>query len=99
MSVQFTLLPSVAIPATMNGGAIDAAAACCGRPVLLGDLPVAGSGPTVYMVTGKTGDAICSIVQTGSQTFLKMKASHGGSCTIVGTKNSITSQPLTITAP
>lgn len=90
----------VTIPATVNGSPIlSPAVVCCGRPIILGDLPVIGSGPTTYTITAQTGNAICMIGHVGSQTYLKMKASNQGSCTIVGTKNGVTSDPLTVIAP
>lgn len=96
--VQFNYLgsSSVDIPATVNGSPIiNPAVVCCGRPVLLGPLPVPGSGPTTYRVTNHTGDAICQLGQTKKQMFLKMHAKQG-SCTIVGTKNGVDSNPLTV---
>lgn len=99
VQLNFTGYPSsVDIPATVNGSPIiNPAVVCCGRPVILGPLPVPGSGPTVYTVTQRTGNVECKIEQTKTQTYLKM---HGtkGSCTIVGTKDGITSNPLTVTA-
>jgi hypothetical protein len=96
--VQFNLLAtSVNIPATVNGSPIiNPAVVCCGRPVLLGPLPVPGTGPTVYSITGHTGNVTCEIGQTQTQTYLRMQGKNG-SCTIVGTKNGITSNPLTVT--
>lgn len=89
----------VNIPATLNGSSIlSPAVVCCGRPVLLGPLPIPGNGPTTYFVSAHTGDAICFIGQSGSQTYLKMNATNG-SCTIVGTKNGVFSAPFTIVAP
>ncbi|MDR3477026.1 MAG: hypothetical protein P4M14_03240 [Gammaproteobacteria bacterium] len=91
--------PSVDIPATVNGLPIlNPAVVCCGRPVILGPLPVPGSGPTTYTVSSQTGNVTCQIGQTRSQTYLKM---HGtsGSCTIIGTKNGVTSNPLTVSVP
>lgn len=98
--VQLNYLGSaVPIPATVNGSAIiNPAVVCCGRPVLLGPLPVPGSGPTVYSVTNQTGNVQCQIGQTKTQTYLKMHGTHG-SCTIVGTKDGIVSQPLTVVTP
>lgn len=100
--IQFELLSdptSVDIPATVNGHSIvNPAVVCCGRPVLLGPLPIAGSGPTVYTIQSQTGHVKCQIRTSGSQTFLKMYGTNG-SCTIVGTKNGIQSNPLTIVAP
>jgi hypothetical protein len=97
--VQFNLLSDlVDIPATLNGSPIlSPAVVCCGRPVILGPLPVPGSGPTTYTITNQTGDVKCEIGQTKSQTYLKM---HGksGSCTIIGTKDGIVSNPLTVIA-
>jgi hypothetical protein len=91
---------AVAIPATVNGVPIvDPAVVCCGRPVILGDLPLPGSGTTSYFVASQTGDAICLIGHSGSQTYLKMRASNPGSCTIVGIKNGVASAPLTVMAP
>jgi len=96
---NFTGYPSsVNIPATLNGSSIlNSAVVCCGRPVLLGPLPVPGSGPTIYTVTAHTGNVQCQIGRTRSQTYLKMQGKNG-SCTIVGTKNGIVSNPLTVTA-
>jgi len=96
--VQFNFLgfSSVDIPATVNGSPIlNPAVVCCGRPVILGPLPVPGSGPTIYTVTNHTGNVTCQIGQTSSQTYLKMQGTSG-SCTIVGTKNGVTSNPLTV---
>lgn len=103
-SVVLTLLAlpvnSPSIPATLNGSfLVSPAIVCCGRPVILGDLPVSGSGPTIYTVTAHTGNAICVIGHSGGQTYLKMNASNKGSCTIVGTKNGVTSAPFTVVAP
>ncbi|MFZ2315253.1 MAG: hypothetical protein WAW86_06315 [Gammaproteobacteria bacterium] len=89
----------VAIPATVNGEPVlDPAVVCCGRPVILGPLPLPGSGPTTYTVTNRTGNITCQIVQTPTQTFLRMRGKNG-SCTIMGTKNGISSSPLTVVAP
>lgn len=100
--VQFNFLgypSSVAIPATVNGSPIvNPAVVCCGRPVLLGPLPVPGTGPTIYTVTNHTGSVTCKIGQTPTQTYLKMQGKNG-SCTIVGTKNGVTSSPLTVSVP
>lgn len=87
---------SVNIPATVNGSPIfNPAVVGSGRPIILGPLPVPGSGPTTYTITTKTGNVICQIGQTKTQTYLKM---HGtsGSCTIVGTKDGVTSNPLMV---
>ena len=90
---------SVVIPATLNGSPIlSPAVVCCGRPVLLGPLPVSGSGATTYTVTARTGNVSCFIGYSGTQAYLKMNGSHG-SCTIVGTKGDTTSAPLTIVTP
>jgi len=90
---------SVDIPATVNGSPIyNPAVVCCGRPVILGPLPVPGSGPTVYTVRDHTGSVTCEIGQTSTQTYLKMHGNNG-SCTIVGTKDGVVSNPLTVIAP
>jgi hypothetical protein len=90
---------SVVIPATLNGSPIlSPAVVCCGRPVLLGPLPVAGAGVTTYTVTARTGNVSCFIGHSGTQAYLKMNGSNG-SCTIVGSKNGTTSAPLTIVTP
>ena len=90
---------SVDIPATVNGSPIiNPAVVCCGRPVILGPLPVPGSGPTVYSVSNQTGNVTCKIEQTSTQTFLKMHGNNG-SCTIVGRKDGVVSNPLTVIAP
>lgn len=100
--VQFNFLgyPSTAvdIPATVNGSTIlNPAVICCGRPVILGPLPIGGTGPTIYRVINQTGNVSCQIKQTSSQTYLKMYGKNG-SCTIVGTKDGVDSNPLTIIA-
>lgn len=90
---------SIDIPATVNGSAIfNPAVVCCGRPVLLGPLPVPGLGPTIYTVSEKTGNVTCNIVKTDTQTFLKMYGNNG-SCTIIGTKDGIVSNPFKVIAP
>jgi len=87
---------SVDIPATVNGSPVlNPAVVCCGRPVILGPLPVAGSGPTIYTIINQTGNVQCQIGQTKTQTYLKMHGKNG-SCTIRGTKNGIVSNPLTV---
>jgi hypothetical protein len=98
--VQFTLLNSaVDIPATLDGSSIlSPAVVCCGRPVLLGPLPVEGSGSTVYSVQSHTGNVSCQIGQSGSQSYLKVNGSSG-SCTIIGTKDGVVSNPLTVSTP
>lgn len=101
--VQFDFLgypsSSVDIPATVNGSPIiNPAVVCCGRPVILGPLPVPGSGPTIYTVVNRTGNVTCTIGQTATQTYLKMYGTNG-SCTIIGTKNGIVSNPLKVIAP
>lgn len=89
---------SVDIPATVNGSPIlNPAVVCCGRPIILGDLPVAGAGPTVYSLTARTGSVSCELGKTQSQQYLKMQGNKG-SCTIVGKKNGVTSNPLTVIA-
>lgn len=89
---------SVNIPATVNGSPIlSPAIVCCGRPVLLGPLPAPGSGPTIYTIINQTGNVTCQIGQTASQTYLKMHGKNG-SCTIIGTKNGMISNPLTVIA-
>jgi len=89
---------SVDIPATVNGSSVyNPAVVCCGRPVLLGPLPIPGPGATVYSVTAHTGIVTCQIGQTSSQTYLRMQGKTG-SCTIVGTKNGVVSNPLTVIA-
>ncbi len=89
---------SVDIPATLNGSPVlSPAVVCCGRPIILGPLPVPGSGPTVYSITNQTGNVTCQIGQTNTQTYLKMQGNNG-SCTIVGTKDGVTSNPLTVIA-
>ncbi len=96
---NFTGYPSsVDIPATVNGSAIlNPAVVCCGRPIMLGPLPVPGSGTTTYSITNHTGSVLCQIGQTKTQTYLKMHGNNG-SCTIVGTKNGVVSNPLTVIA-
>lgn len=98
--LNFSGFPStVNIPATVNGSPIlNPAVVCCGRPVLLGPLPVPGSGPTVYTIINKTGNVTCQIGQTNSQIYLKMRGTNG-SCTIIGKKNNIVSSPLKVIAP
>ena len=90
---------SVIVPRTLNGLSIlSPAVVCCGRPVLLGPLPIPGSGITTYSLIARTGNVTCFIGYSGTQTYLKMNGSNG-SCTIVGSKNGIISAPLTIVTP
>lgn len=102
-SVQLTFSttppPSpVDIPATVNGSPVlNPAVICCGRPVLLGPLPVPGNDPTVYTITQVTGSVTCEIKQTKTQTYLKMQG-KSGSCTIIGRKGNVVSNPLTVVA-
>lgn len=96
-TVSFSAVPT--IPATLNGLPIlSPAVVCCGRPVLLGPLPINGPGITTYTVTSRTGNVSCFIGHSGTQTYLKMNGSNG-SCTIVGSKGGILSAPLTIVTP
>jgi uncharacterized repeat protein (TIGR01451 family) len=85
------------IPATLNGSRVlNSAIACCGRPVILHNL--AGSGKTKYKITARTGNVRCVIGRSGSKTYLKINGRRG-SCTVVGTKNGITTLPLTVSTP
>jgi hypothetical protein len=94
----FSPSPSVDIPATVNGSPISSPAVVrSGRPVILGPLPVAGSGPTQYTISEKTGSVTCTIGQTPTQTYMKIQGKNG-SCTIVGTKGDVVSNPLRIIA-
>jgi len=94
--VQVELRSSVDIPATVNGSPIfNPAVVCCGRPIILGSLPVPGSGSTIYTVSNHTGNVTCQIGKTSSQTYLKIHGKNG-SCTIIGTKDGIVSNPLTV---
>ena len=87
----------VDIPATVNGSTVlNSDAIGSGRPIVLGPLPLSGSGPTTYRVTGSTGNVQCRIGTTATQTYLKMFGTSG-TCTIVGTKNGTESNPLTVT--
>lgn len=97
---EFLGYPStVEIPATVNGSSIlNPAVVCCGRPVILGPLPVPGSGPTVYTVTGQTGNVTCQIGHTQFQTYLKMYGTQG-SCTIIAAKDGVVSNPLRVSVP
>lgn len=98
VQLNFTGLQSVDIPASVNGSSIiNPAVVCCGRPVILGPLPTPGSAPTTYAITLVTGGVTCQIKQTKTQTYLKMEG-RNGSCTIVGTKGAVVSNPLTVTA-
>ncbi len=85
------------IPATLNGKRVlNSAIACCGRPIILHNLP--GAGKTIYKVTARTGNVRCAIKSSMSKTFLKINGSRG-SCTVVGTKNGITTLPFTVHTP
>jgi hypothetical protein len=98
VQLDFAGYSSVDIPATVNGSPIlNPAVVCCGRPIILGDLPVPGPGPTVYSVTKRTGNVTCELGQTQTQQYLKMQG-KSGSCTIVGKKNGVTSNPLKVIA-
>jgi hypothetical protein len=99
VQIEISFPSSVSIPATVNGSPIlNPAVVCCGRPVILGPLPIEGSGPTTYRVIAQTGKVTCHIGETNTQTYLKMYGTQG-SCTIVGTKEGIDSEPLTVIAP
>jgi hypothetical protein len=88
----------IPITATLNGKRVlNSAIACCGRPVILHNL--AGPGRTKFKITARTGNVRCVIRRSGSKTYLKInnrKGCNGGSCTVVGTKNGITTLPLTV---
>ena len=89
---------SVTIPATLNGSPLlNPAIIGCGRPVLLGPLPLPGLGETTYSVIQSTGNVLCFIGKSGWQTYLKIQGCKG-SCTIIGTKNGVVSAPLTVIA-
>ena len=89
---------SVLIPATLNGVPIYSPAKVgCGRPIFLGELSVPGPGLSHYFVINQTGHVNCLISQSRSQTFLKISGCQG-SCTIIGTKNGIRSEPFTVIA-
>lgn len=82
------------IPATINGSTVlSPVSICCGRPVLLGDLP-GGTGPTTYTATPSSNDIQCIIGHSGSQAYLKV---HGiGTCTVTGTRTGAPSGSLTV---
>jgi hypothetical protein len=89
-----------AIPATLDGSTmLSPAVICCGRPLILGPLPVPGSGATTYTVSHTTGHVRCVIGHSGPQTYLKMNGDHGSSCTIIATKDGVTSAPFTVVTP
>jgi uncharacterized repeat protein (TIGR01451 family) len=88
---------TVSVPGTLRGSPVlNAATVCCGRPVILHNLP--GVGVTTYRVTVRTGNVSCVIGRSGSQIYLKMNGTRG-SCTVTGTKNGVTTLPLTIHTP
>jgi hypothetical protein len=92
-----TINVSPPVPATLRGSSVlNDAIICCGRPLKLNNLP--GPGKTLYRITERTGDARCAIRHSRSQTYLKMYG-RNGSCTLVGTKNGITTLPLTVHTP
>ncbi|MFN7097365.1 MAG: hypothetical protein ACK4PR_07385, partial [Gammaproteobacteria bacterium] len=88
---------SVDIPATYNNVPVttNPVIIAPGRPLILEPLPVAGSGPTVYSITQRTGNVYCQIDQTSTQTYLKLQGNNG-SCTVVGAKDGVVSNPLTV---
>lgn len=97
VQLDFQGFTSVDIPATVNGSPVlNSSVICCGRPIILADLPVPGPGPTVYTITAQTGNVSCQLGRTQTQNYLKMQGTSG-SCTIVGTKDGVTSNPLTVT--
>ncbi|HAT7074258.1 TPA: DUF11 domain-containing protein [Legionella pneumophila] len=95
-NVFFSFAVHPLIPATLNGSPVlSPAIVCCGRPVILGPLPVPGPGETSYVVSSRTGNVNCFIGHSGNQTYVKVSGGYG-SCTIIGTKSGITSAPFTI---
>lgn len=65
-----------------------------GRPIILGSSSTS-TAPITYSSTS-TGGANCQIRSTETQTFLKIRGF--GSCTIIGTQDGETSNPLTVIA-
>ena len=83
----------VQIIAILGGSPLlDSTVVCCGSPVILS---MSGTGQETYTVTSHTGDVSCEIGTDGLVTYLKMRNGNG-TCTIVGTKNGVTSAPLTV---
>jgi uncharacterized repeat protein (TIGR01451 family) len=97
IAVSSTSSNGIPITATLNGKRVlNSAIACCGRPVILHNL--AGPGRTKFKITARTGNVRCVIRRSKSKTYLKVNGRRG-SCTVVGTKNGITTLPLTVSTP
>lgn len=90
--VQLNFLGYSSIQATLNGSLLhNFDIVPSGRPILL------NPNDLIYSITNQTGSVTCEIKQTPTQTYLKIYG-HGqaGSCTLVGTKNGVVSNPLTL---
>ncbi|NDH08526.1 MAG: hypothetical protein EBY16_02700 [Gammaproteobacteria bacterium] len=88
----------VDIPATLNGSSVlTPINICCGRPVMLFDLPIESDLVANYSVIATTGNIKCTIGSSGVNSFVKVFG-RPGTCTIQGTKDGQISAPLTLIA-
>ena len=86
----------VEVPATLNGSPVlTPVPVCCGRPVLLYDLPIVSDLAATYTVIRTTGSVRCEIGQSAGNYFVKLFG-RPGTCTVQGTKDGEISKPLTL---
>ncbi len=87
------------IPATQNGSSVlTPIDICCGRPVMLYDLPIDSDLAATYKVIATTGNNRCIIGQSGTGNFFVKVFGRPGTCTIQGEKDGQISAPLTLNA-
>jgi hypothetical protein len=82
------------IPATLNGqNVLSPTKVCCGRPVVLYDLPIENDVPATYEIISVTGSVQCSLGYDGIKNFVKVFG-RPGSCTVIAIKDNQLSAPL-----
>lgn len=88
----------VDIPAELNGSPVlTPIVVCCGRPVMLYDLPIDSDLAATYKIISTTGNIRCTMGSSGGNSFVKVFG-RPGTCTIQGTKDGQISKPLTLIA-
>lgn len=84
----------VEVPASLDGSPVlTPVRVCCGRPVVLYDLPIASDLAATYTVIATTGGVRCEIGQSAGNSFVKLFG-RPGTCTVQGTKDGQISKPL-----
>lgn len=86
----------VTIPATLDGQpTLTPVKICCGRPVVVYDLPIESDLPATYEIISTTGQVQCRLGSSGLQNYVKLFG-QPGTCTVIATKDGQISAPLVL---